>query len=123
MSALTSPTSGGRSVGIVARGLRCVCACVCVCVRVCACVCVRVCACVCVCVCVCVCKMKKGDMSINSTVEVEVTLRLTVSCHSETCNQILLPVERFLPERCSLVSMGRPLSREDGSTVCSAITQ
>jgi hypothetical protein len=38
--------------------------------------------------------------------------------HSGTCDQILLPVGR-----CCLVSVGRPLWREDGSAVCSAITQ
>jgi hypothetical protein len=43
--------------------------------------------------------------------------------HSETCDQRLLPVERLLSESCSLVSVGCPIWREDGSTICSAITQ
>jgi hypothetical protein len=42
--------------------------------------------------------------------------------HSGTCDQILLPVRRLLHEICSLVSVGRPLWREDGSAFCSAIT-
>jgi hypothetical protein len=43
--------------------------------------------------------------------------------HSGTCDQILLPVGRLLSENCGLVSVGRPLWREDGSVVCSAIIQ
>jgi hypothetical protein len=38
--------------------------------------------------------------------------------HSGTCDHVLL-----LSESCCLVSMGRPVWREDGSTICSAITQ
>jgi hypothetical protein len=65
-----------------------------------------------------------------SEIEVEVTLRLTVSqsvCLGiehpcETCNQILPPVG-MLSEICGLVSVGRPLWREDGSAICSVITQ
>jgi hypothetical protein len=40
-----------------------------------------------------------------------------------TCDQILLPVGMLLSEICGLVSVGRPLWREDGSTICSVITQ
>jgi hypothetical protein len=40
-----------------------------------------------------------------------------------TCDQILLPVGMFLSEICGLVSVGCPLWREDGSAICSAITQ
>jgi hypothetical protein len=43
--------------------------------------------------------------------------------HSGTCDQILLPVGRSLSESCSIVSVGRPLWREDGSAVCNAITE
>jgi hypothetical protein len=43
--------------------------------------------------------------------------------HSGTCDKILLPVGRLLSECCSLVSIGCPLSQEDGSAICSAITQ
>jgi hypothetical protein len=64
-------------------------------------------------------------------VELEVTLRLTVSqsvCLGiehpcGTCDQILLPVGMFLSEICGLVSVGRPLWSEDGSAICSVITQ
>jgi hypothetical protein len=41
--------------------------------------------------------------------------------HSGIYDQILLPVWRFLRESCCLVSMGLPLWREDGSTVCCAV--
>jgi hypothetical protein len=41
--------------------------------------------------------------------------------HTGTCDQILLPVGRLLSESCGLLS--RPLWREDGSAICSAITQ
>jgi hypothetical protein len=43
--------------------------------------------------------------------------------HSGTCDLILLTVRRILSGSCSLVSVGRPLWREEGSAVCSAITQ
>jgi hypothetical protein len=58
-------------------------------------------------------------MWINDSViiEVEVTLRLTVSYSvclgiehpCGTCDQILLPVGMLLSEICGLVSVGRPL--------------
>jgi hypothetical protein len=60
-----------------------------------------------------------GNISlIQIEVEVGVTLRPTVSqsvnmswcrAHSGTCDQILLPVRRFLSESCGLVSVGSPL--------------
>jgi hypothetical protein len=60
-----------------------------------------------------------------------VTLRLTViqtvcldirhPCG--TCDQILLPVGMLLSEISSLISVGRPLWLEDGSAICSVITQ
>jgi hypothetical protein len=61
----------------------------------------------------------------------EVTLWLTVSpsvCLGiehpcGTCDQILVPVITSLSEICGLVSVGRPIWREDWSAVCSAITQ
>jgi hypothetical protein len=43
--------------------------------------------------------------------------------HFETCDQILLPVWRLLPESCGPVSVWCSLWREDGSAVCSSITQ
>jgi hypothetical protein len=39
-----------------------------------------------------------------------------------TCDQILLPVGMLLYEICGLVSVERPLWREDGSAICSVIT-
>jgi hypothetical protein len=64
-------------------------------------------------------------------VEVEVTLRLTVS-HSErlgiehtcgTSDQVLLPAGVLLSQICGLITVWRPLWREDGSTICSVICQ
>jgi hypothetical protein len=40
-----------------------------------------------------------------------------------TCDRILLLVGMLLSENCGLISVGRPLWREDGSAICSAITQ
>jgi hypothetical protein len=40
-----------------------------------------------------------------------------------TCDQILLPVGMLLSEICGLVRVGRLLWREDGSAICSVITQ
>jgi hypothetical protein len=40
-----------------------------------------------------------------------------------TCDHILLPVRILLSEICGLVSVGRPLVREDGSAICNVITQ
>jgi hypothetical protein len=48
---------------------------------------------------------------------------LAIEHPCETCAQILLPVGMLLSEICSLVSVGRPLWREDGSAICSAISQ
>jgi hypothetical protein len=56
---------------------------------------------------------------------VEVTLRLTglgIEHLCGTCDHILFPVG-MLSEICGLVSIGRPLWREDGSAICSVITQ
>jgi hypothetical protein len=43
--------------------------------------------------------------------------------HSGPCDQMLLPVGILLSEICGLVSAGRSLWREDGSAICSVITQ
>jgi hypothetical protein len=40
-----------------------------------------------------------------------------------TCDKILLPVGVLLSEICGLISVKRPLWREDGSAICSVITQ
>jgi hypothetical protein len=42
---------------------------------------------------------------------------------SGTYDQILLAVGMLLSEICGLVSVGRPLWREDGSAICSVITR
>jgi hypothetical protein len=63
--------------------------------------------------------------------EDQVTLRLIVGqsvCLGiehpcGTCGQILLPVGMLLSGICGLVSIGRLLWREDGSAICSVITQ
>jgi hypothetical protein len=57
------------------------------------------------------------QVKVKGEVEVEVTLRLTVSqpiClgieyRCGTCDQILFPVGMLLSEICCLVSIGRPL--------------
>jgi hypothetical protein len=67
----------------------------------------------------------------RSLTQVEVTSRLTVSqsvCFDIehpcwTCDQILLPVEMLLSEICGHLSVGRPLWWQDGSQICSAVTQ
>jgi hypothetical protein len=71
---------------------------------------------------------------IKTCNEVEVTLRLTVSQSVSqsvclgiehpcgTCDQILFPVG-MLSETCGLVSLEHSLSRENGSAICSVITQ
>jgi hypothetical protein len=40
-----------------------------------------------------------------------------------TCDQILFPAWMLLSEICGLISVGRPLWGEDGSAICSVITQ
>jgi hypothetical protein len=64
-------------------------------------------------------------------VEVEVTLRLKdsqsvclgIERPCGTCDQIFLPVGVLLSEICGLISVRRPLWREDGSVICNVITQ
>jgi hypothetical protein len=51
------------------------------------------------------------------------SVRLGIEYPCGTCDQILHPVGMLLSEICCLVSAGRPLWREDGSTICSVITQ
>jgi hypothetical protein len=41
----------------------------------------------------------------------------------ETCDQIFFPIGMLLSEICGLVSIGRPLWREDGSAICSVIAK
>jgi hypothetical protein len=55
-----------------------------------------------------------------------VSQSVSMSCcraHSGTSDQISLPVGMLLSEICGLVSVGRPLCREDGSAICCVITQ
>jgi hypothetical protein len=71
------------------------------------------------------------ESPVTKIVDVEVTLRLTVNqsvCLGiehpcGTCDQILLPVGMLLSEICDLISMGRPLWREEWYAICSVITQ
>jgi hypothetical protein len=48
---------------------------------------------------------------------------LSVEHPCGTCDQILLPVGMLLSELCGLVSVGRPLWREDESAISTEITQ
>jgi hypothetical protein len=63
------------------------------------------------------------DTRLN--IEIQVTLRLTVS--QSVCLGVEptlgLATRRLLSESCGVVSVGRPLWREDGSAICSVITQ
>jgi hypothetical protein len=56
------------------------------------------------------------------TLEVEASISWC-RAHSGTCDQILLPVGTLLSESCGLVSVRRPLCREDGSEVFIAIIE
>jgi hypothetical protein len=51
------------------------------------------------------------------------TVCLDIEYPCGTCDQLLLPVGMLLSEIFGLVSIGRPLWREDGSAICSVITQ
>jgi hypothetical protein len=74
---------------------------------------------------------ERKHVARKKNIEVEVVLRLTISqsvclgiehpCW--TCDQILLPLGMLLFEICGLVCIGHPLWREDGSAICSVITQ
>jgi hypothetical protein len=67
------------------------------------------------------CRSRSYFTTDNQSVSQSVRLSIKYPCG--TCDQILFPVRMLLPEICGLVSVGRPLWREDGSAICSAITQ
>jgi hypothetical protein len=70
----------------------------------------------------CTCPLNsKFEITLQPTVSQSVCLGVEYPCR--TCDQILLPVGMLLSEICGLVSVGRPRWREDGSAICSAITQ
>jgi hypothetical protein len=67
-------------------------------------------------------------LSVTVSNKVEVTLRLTVGQSvclgiEHPCGTFDLPIGMLLSDICGLVSMGRPLWREDGSPICSVIAQ
>jgi hypothetical protein len=64
---------------------------------------------------------KSRSRSYFTTDSQSVCLGIEYPCG--TCDQILFPVGMLLPEICGLVSVGCPLSREDGFAICSVITQ
>jgi hypothetical protein len=70
-----------------------------------------------------------SNLSWSSKVEVSLRLTVTQSVCLDvehpcgTCDQISLPVGMLLSEICGLVSVGRPLWREDESAIRSVITQ
>jgi hypothetical protein len=66
-------------------------------------------------------KLLYDCQSVSQSVSQSICLGIEYPCG--TCNQILLPVGMLLSEICGLVSIGRPLWREDGSAICSVITQ
>jgi hypothetical protein len=65
--------------------------------------------------------VSKFEVTLGLTVSQSVCLGIEHPCG--TCEQILLPVGMLLSEICGLISVGRPLWREDGSAICSVITQ
>jgi hypothetical protein len=66
-------------------------------------------------------KSRSRSRSYFTTVSQSVCLGIEYPCG--TCGQILFPVGMLLSEICGLVSVARPLWREDGSPICSVITQ
>jgi hypothetical protein len=62
-----------------------------------------------------------GEVALRLMVSRSICLGIKHPCR--TCDQILLPVRMLLSEICSRVSVGRPLWQEDGSAVCSVMTQ
>jgi hypothetical protein len=72
--------------------------------------------------------MRSGEVTLRLTVGRSVgrsvihTVCLGIEHPYETCDQILFPVGMLLSEIYGLVSVGRPLWREDGSAICSVIT-
>jgi hypothetical protein len=65
------------------------------------------------------------EVTLRLTVEVKVTLRLTVSQYVLVSSTLVVLATRYylLSEIWGLVSIGRRLLREDGSAICSVITQ
>jgi hypothetical protein len=66
-------------------------------------------------------KPSKFEVTLRLTVSLSVCLGIEHPCG--TCDQILLSVGILLSEICGLVSVGRPLWRDDGSAIFSVITQ
>jgi hypothetical protein len=62
-----------------------------------------------------------GEVTLRLTVSQSVCLGIEYPCG--TCDQILLSVRMLLSDICGLVSLGHSLWREDGSAICSVITQ
>jgi hypothetical protein len=69
----------------------------------------------------CVLNSKSRSRSYFTTDSLSVCLGIEYPCG--TCDQILFPVGMLLSEICDLVSIGRPLWREDRSAICSVITR
>jgi hypothetical protein len=65
----------------------------------------------------------QSKSQVSSRLTVSQSVFLDIEHPFETCVKILLPVEMLLSEICGLVSMWRTLWREDGSVICSVITQ
>jgi hypothetical protein len=78
-------------------------------------------------------ELMQNEINSKWTVQLKSNPKLLYDCqsvsmswcwaHFGTCDQILLPVGRLLSESWGLVSVRRSLWREDGSAICSAITQ
>jgi hypothetical protein len=66
-------------------------------------------------------EVRWGEVTLRLTVSQSVCLGIEYTCG--TCDQILLRVGMLLSEICGLVSVGRPLWREDGFPICGVISQ
>jgi hypothetical protein len=68
-------------------------------------------------------QLRSSKFEVTLWPTVTQSVRLGVEHPCGTCDQILLPVGMLLSEIWGHISVGRLLWREDGSAICSAITQ
>jgi hypothetical protein len=66
-------------------------------------------------------EVRRGEVTLQLTDSQSVCLGIEHPCG--TCDQILRLVGMLLSEICGHVFVGRPVWREDGSAICSVITQ
>jgi hypothetical protein len=66
-------------------------------------------------------RSRSNFMADSQSVSQSVCRAIEYTCGA--CDHILFPVGMFLSEICGLVSIRRPLRREDGSAIYSVITR